>query len=113
MKVKLAQLQARIERIKQEIAALGEIRPGSISQQYSVCGNPNCRCADPKNPQKHGPYHQLSYTRRGRHTTEFVREENLAQVTRQLQDYQTLKRLVDEWMDLSLEIARLRREQKG
>jgi len=110
---KIDTLQARIERIKQEIAALGEIRPGSISQQYSVCGNPNCRCADPENPQKHGPYHQLSYTRRGRHTTEFVREENLPQLTKQVQDYQTLKRLVDEWLDLSLEIARRRREQKG
>jgi len=48
------------EQIKAELAALGEMRPGSLSRQYNVCGKPNCRCKDPQNPQRHGPCYQLS-----------------------------------------------------
>ena len=48
---------------KCDLAALGDLRPGSLSIQYNVCGSPGCRCkADP--PVKHGPYYQVSYTRK-------------------------------------------------
>ena len=58
-------LQRRMRAIQAKLAALGPIHPGSLSQQYNVCGNPSCRCKDPKRPRKHGPYYQLSYTWRG------------------------------------------------
>lgn len=51
--------EQRIQQIKAELGALGEMRPGSLSEQYNVCGKPNCRCKDPKNPQRHEPYYQL------------------------------------------------------
>jgi hypothetical protein len=86
----------KIERIKKKIVALGEPRPGSLSRQFNVCGNPNCACKDRKNPRRHGPYHQLSYTRGGRSRTEFVKEEELAAVKKQLRDYAALLRLKDE-----------------
>lgn len=54
-------LERRILEIKNEIMGLGEIRNGSVSEQYNVCGNPTCGCKDKDNPQKHGPYYQLSY----------------------------------------------------
>ena len=54
-------LERRILEIKNEIMGLGEIRNGSVSEQYNVCGNPTCRCKDKDNPQKHGPDYQLSY----------------------------------------------------
>jgi len=58
-------LEVRIEKLKQEIARLGDLRPGKLSQQDNVCGKADCRCkADP--PQKHGPYYQLSFTERGK-----------------------------------------------
>jgi len=44
----------QIERVKVKLAALGDLRPGSLSTQYNVCGTPGCRCkATP--PEKHGP----------------------------------------------------------
>jgi len=33
-------LETEIEAIKQELVSLGELRPGSLSKQYNVCGNP-------------------------------------------------------------------------
>ena len=55
-----ATLQRQIEKVKRDLAALGDLRPGSLSTQYNVCGSPGCRCkATP--PIKHGPYYQVSY----------------------------------------------------
>jgi uncharacterized protein DUF6788 len=101
-------LDKRLAEIKAELAALGPLRPGSLSQQYNVCGNPRCRCkADP--PQKHGPYYQLSYTFRGKSHSDFVRRDALPQVQAQMRNYHRLRALVDEWIALSLEQARVTR----
>jgi hypothetical protein len=106
----IRQLQGRIAGIKKRLSELGDLRPGTLSRQYNVCGNPTCRCKDPKNPRKHGPYYQLSYTYRGRSRTEFVRKEFLAQVRQEIKSYAIFRELTRQWVDLSLEIARLRRE---
>jgi hypothetical protein len=105
------ELLRKIERIKRGIERLGVLRPGTLSKQYNVCGNPNCACKDKKNPKRHGPYYQLSYTRKGRSRTEFVRKEELPCVRKQLKDYATLLRLKDEWVECSLEIAKLRKDE--
>jgi hypothetical protein len=101
----------RVQAIQAELATLGPLRPGSLSQQYNVCGNPTCRCkADP--PQKHGPYYQLSYTWRGRSHTEFVRRDDLAAVKEQLRNYERLRTLIDEWIDSGIELVRLERQKR-
>ncbi len=106
-----AELARQIGAIKAELAALGDLRPGTLSEQLNVCGTPGCRCkADP--PQKHGPYYQLSYTRNGRGHTEAVKREHLAAVQAQLHNYQQLRALVDQWVDLSITLDRLRRTAK-
>lgn len=111
MNIRRQSLEARIEKIKQEISALGDLRPGALSQQYNVCGNPKCRCKG--NPaMRHGPYHQLSYTWRGKSTTRFVKKEDLAQVKAQVRNYRRLRTLVDRWVALSMELARLRLREK-
>ncbi|WDE96822.1 hypothetical protein PQO03_16330 [Lentisphaera profundi] len=103
------EIKARIERIKQEISELGELRPGSISQQYNVCGNPSCKCKDKQDPQKHGPYHKLSYRRKGKGYTQFIKEADLHNVSEQIHNYKKLKQLTGEWIDLSLELLALQK----
>ena len=103
-------LQHRIDAIKAALAALGPLRPGTLSRQYNVCGTPGCRCkGDPA--QRHGPYHQLSYTWHGRSRSEFVREPERARVREQLANYARLRELVDQWLDTAIELARLERQQ--
>lgn len=101
--------QARIRRIQQRLSELGEMRPGSLSRQYNVCGNPQCRCKDPVKPRKHGPYHQLGYYFRKKHTTEFIKEEQLRDVKKLLRNYKTFDQLTKEWVELSVEIAKLKK----
>lgn len=103
-----AELTARIDTIKSQLSALGDLRPGTLSEQYNVCGTPNCRCkADP--PQRHGPYYQLSYSRHGRSRTETVRPEHLDDVRAQLAAYRRWQTLAEQWIDAAIELDRLRR----
>jgi Family of unknown function (DUF6788) len=103
-------LQARIDQLKQAVVGLGDLRPGKLSQQYNVCGKAECRCkADP--PQKHGPYYQLSFTRNGKSSSQFVRKEDLAVVRQQLRNYQRLRELIDRWIALGMELSRLKLQQ--
>ena len=99
-------LAAQIEGVKRQLAALGEMRPGSLSTQYNVCGSPGCRCkASP--PKKHGPYYQVSYTRKGKSGTRFVRKEDLSSIRRQLKNYSRMRVLVDRWIDLAARLSDL------
>jgi len=111
MAVSAESLEKRIQIIKQQISKLGDLRPGALSKQYNICGNPNCRCkADP--PVKHGPYYQISFTRHGKSSSQFVREEDLAEVQQQLENYRLLRDLVDEWITLSAQLSSLRLREK-
>jgi len=105
----ITKMQARIKTIKKRLAALEDMRPGSLSEQYNVCGNPTCRCKDPKKPKKHGPYYQLSYSHKGKSTTQFVKKDEVAEVKRQIRNYRTFKKLTEEWVELSVKIGKLRK----
>jgi len=61
---------------------------------------------------KHGPYHQLSYTRKGKSSTKFVRRENLNLVKQQLRNYEKLRKLVDQWIELGNELSNLKTDQE-
>ena len=105
-------LEARIDQLKQAVVGWGDLRPGKLSQQYNVCGKAECRCkADP--PQKHGPYYQLSFTRNGKSSSQFVRKEDLAVVRRQLRNYQRLRELIDRWIAWGMELSRLKLQQQS
>ena len=105
-----SEIERQIERLKRSLAGLGQLRPGSLSEQYTVCGHPGCRCiATP--PQKHGPYYQLSFTRKGKSSTKFVRKEDLPAIRKQLKNYERMKLLVDQWIDLATELSNLQIKQ--
>jgi len=96
MSKKLSQLESRIGRIKRELMALGPMRPGSLSRQYR----------DPETKKQ--PFHQISYTRKGRGRSEYVRAENLARIRRETANFRRFRKLAEQWVDLSLEVSRLR-----
>ncbi len=76
-----------------------------------MCGVAGCQCkASP--PKKHGPYYQLSFTRKGKSTSRFVRRGEVAVVRRQLKSYAKLRALVDEWIDAGMVLSTLRLKQE-
>jgi len=110
MASRIQSLERQIDKVKRDLTRLDGLRMGSLSEQYNVCGTPGCRCkASP--PEKHGPYYQLSYTRKGKSTTRFIRKPNLVMVERQLRNYARLRTLVDRWIDLAIELSDLQLEE--
>ena len=104
-------LERQIEKTKQALVALGDMRPGSLSTQYNVCGKLGCRCkADP--PKKHGPYYQVSFTRKGKSSSKFVSKEYLPEVRKQIKNYERMKLLTDKWIELAIELSNLRIAEK-
>jgi hypothetical protein len=109
--MKTSQIERKIEQLKRQLAELGPMHPGSLSEQYNVCGKASCRCKDTKDPQRHGPYYQLSFTWRGKSRTRFVRAERLADVRQKVTNYKRFRELTDEWVDLVVELEQREREQ--
>ena len=105
-------LEAQIKAIKRDLVQVGDLRPGSLSQQYNVCGSPGCRCKASR-PQKHGPYYQLSYTRRGKDGTRFVKQADVPTIREAMANYARLRDLVDRWIDLATELSDLKLELRA
>jgi hypothetical protein len=92
---RIRQIERRIDRIKRALLEIGPMRPGSLTRQY-------------KDPQHHtGAYWQISYTRRMKSRTEYVRREWVKEIRRQTDTHKRFKRLVEQWIDLSIEHSRL------
>ena len=78
------QIERRIEGIKKALLEIGPMRPGSLTRQYK----------DPKD--KTGAYWQISYTRQMKSRTEYVRQEWVKELRRQIKTHKRFKRLVDQ-----------------
>ena len=107
-KQRIQALENKIQEIKTQLMALGEMRPGSLSKQYNVCGKPGCRCKDPHQPKRHGPYYQLSYVHRGKSTSQFIRPELRVTVRAQTATFKKFRKLIDQWVNLALTVAKLK-----
>ncbi len=88
----------KIKTVKKKIDVLGPILPGSITKQWNVCGTKGCKCKDPDNPVKHGPYYQLSYTAAGKSSTIFIKKEELSEVKKRIKNYKKFKKLTKEFI---------------
>ena len=92
---RIQQIEFRLQQIKRALLEIGPMRPGSLTRQY-------------KDPQHHaGAYWQISYTRRMKSRTEYVRKEWVKEVRRQIATHKRFKRLIDQWLDLSIEHSQL------
>ncbi len=109
--LRIQAMEQKIQHLKAELAALGPLRPGSLSRQYHVCRKAGCRCQDPHKPRRHGPYYHLDYVHHGKKTTRFIRAEQLPEVRHQLANFKKLRRLVDSWITLSLQKAEILRRR--
>jgi hypothetical protein len=100
MSTQLERTENRIRALLAGMAKLGAMRPGTLTVQY-------------RNPaQKKTPFHQLSYTHKGRSRSEYVRPESLPAVRREVESYKKFKTLIAAVTELSLEASRLRHKRE-
>jgi hypothetical protein len=108
--IRVQQIERQIAQIKSQLLALGPLHPGSLSQQYNVCGKSGCRCKARPKPQRHGPYYKVSYVFRGRFTSRFVAREQVKIVRAQLANYKRLRKLTEAWVEMALRLAKEKRK---
>ena len=58
----LSELEAERDRLYAQLAAVGDFRRGSVSENWRRCGKPGCACAQPGH-RGHGP--RMLWTRSG------------------------------------------------
>jgi len=109
----LPALEAERPRILRQIAALGDLRPGSICAVARRCGKPTCHCAKPNDPG-HDPQLRLSRTVHGKTFAEsFPSPSAFRKAQAEVQEYQRWQRLCAEFVDVSERICRLRPVEKS
>jgi hypothetical protein len=91
----IQQLERRMKRIKEALRRIGPMRPGSLTRQF-------------KDPERQlGAYWQISYTRQRKSRTEYVRQEWVPEIRRQIAVHRRFRQLVDQWVDLSIQHSQL------
>jgi hypothetical protein len=96
----IATLEARRDRIRRELAAVGDLRPGSLGSRRIRCGNPNCRCKREGEPG-HGPYWYLTSKQRGRSVAHSIPAAAVERTRRQVAEHKRLRRLIAELVEVS------------
>ena len=91
-------------RIAKALSEAGFCLPGSIGDEHTRCGKPNCRCkADP--PIPHGPYHHWTRKIGGKTVGRYLSAEQLDRYRDWFEQARRLRDLLGELETLSLRIA--------
>ena len=92
----LKKIEQRIEDLREQLSRIGNMRPGTLSTQYR------------KPAEQKQPFHQISYTRKGKSRSEYVRAENLNAVKKEISAYKRFRDINERLIDLSIEASRIR-----
>jgi hypothetical protein len=104
----LVDLENRRAAVQLQIARLGDMRSGSITEIGGRCGNPNCHCHQADDPG-HGPYYRLTRKVRGKTVTEtFSSPASLAKARREVAECQRFRELGEQLLDVNEQICQLR-----
>lgn len=102
----MSKASKRIKKLEETLTQIGPMLPGGITEQWNVCGKPGCKCKDAENPQKHGPYFQLSFTLGGRSSSMFIRRGQLVAARRCVRNYLRFKALTEQLLQARVAWAR-------
>ena len=91
----LEHIEKKIARIKAALEAIGPMRPGSLTEQFK----------DRENEK--GAFWQISYTRQMHSRTDYIRREWVKTTQQQIKEYKKFKRLIETWVALAIEHAKL------
>lgn len=101
-------LEAKRSSILQQLVALGDLRPGSISAVVRRCGKPSCHCAKPNDPG-HDPQLRLVRKVNGKSVAEsFASPAAFRKAQREVAEFHRLQSLNAELVAVNEQICSLR-----
>jgi len=109
----LHDLELTRERLKEQIAQIGDMRLGTLSESYRKCGKPTCHCAREGDP-KHGPFYLLY--RRGKEQKAIGRSipPKYIEITQeQVAECHRFRELCQEYMEVNEQICDIKLRNPG
>ena len=104
----LSELEQRRDAIARQIAELGDLRAGSISNTSGRCGKPNCRCHRP-GQRGHGPNLRLTYKVDGKTFSKSLSTPAAARkAEREVAEFRNFQQLSREFIETNAQICHLR-----
>lgn len=101
------------DQLKTELAAIGDMRPGSLVSRFRKCGKTSCHCAK-KGAKGHGPSYSLTHAVSGKTVTHVIPAGEAVDRTRsQLHEYHRFRHLVQQLIEVSEQICDLQLKQAG
>lgn len=104
----LEALEQQRAHVSHQIAALGDLRCGSITSTSGRCGKPNCHCHKPDQPG-HGPNPRLTFKVQGRTRTESLPDAAAVnKAKREIEEFRKFQALQKEFLEVNAQICHLR-----
>ena len=108
----LVELEQRRETIAQQVAQLGDLRPGSVTSTSGRCGKPDCRCHRPGQPG-HGPNFRLTYKAKGKSISESLpTPPAIHKAEREVAEFRRFQQLSREFVQTNTQICRARSAER-
>ena len=101
------------ERLLRTLAGFPPVLRASLRKHGNKCGNPKCRCHDPKAPKLHGPYHYLSHRYRNKTQTVFLNAAKLSHAKAWIANYRRLIRTVYRLSEVNFRLLRYHHDKLG
>lgn len=98
----LAELEARYAALARSLGQIGFIAQGSLSQRFTHCNKPGCRCGGVP-PRLHGPYWQWTAKVAGRTVTRRLSSAEAARYTEWIANDRRLRRTLEQMREVAKE----------
>src|SRR5258708_8823355 len=104
----LESLEQQRANLTDQIAALGDLRCGSITSTTGRCGKASCHCHQPKDPG-HGPNLRLTYKVNGKTVTEALSDQAATRkAEREIAEFRKLQGLHKEFVHANTQRCQIR-----
>ena len=110
----IAALERRQAHLRGQLALIGEMRSGSLTERCRRCGKAQCRCARVGDSGR-GPVLSLTRKRSGKTATRIIPAHAAAEIRAEVAEYRRFRRLSKELIEVSdaLSEARLTAGREG
>lgn len=104
MNTTLRALREHKDALIEQLAAIGEFRPGSLLARYRKCGKPTCHCAQEGDPG-HGPSWSLTRHAAGKTVTKIIPPSHVDQTNQQIDRYHQFQQVMHEYVETNVKLC--------
>lgn len=104
---RIQKLEQQRDELKRQLAAIGDMRQGSLVERYRRCGKPTCHCAR-EGAEGHGPSWSLTRAVEGKTVTRIIPAEAVERTRDQMAEFQRFRQLTRELIEINERLCDVR-----